>query len=85
MPESDAVVAIVDDDPWALDGLQRLIRSAGWRAETFASAQAFLARPGADEPACLVLDLHGAERARCRSGWRGGLEIHCVTDGHGDI
>ena len=57
MPESEAVIAIVDDDPWALDGLQRLIRSAGWRAETFASAQEFLARPGAEGPTCLVLDL----------------------------
>ena len=46
MPQSEAVVAIVDDDPWALDGLQRLIRSAGWKAETFASAQEFLASPG---------------------------------------
>jgi FixJ family two-component response regulator len=43
MSESEAVVAIVDDDPWALDGLQRLIRSAGWTVETFASAQEFLA------------------------------------------
>ena len=57
MRESEAVIAIVDDDPWARDGLQRLIRSAGWRAETFASAQEFLARPGTEEPSCLVLDL----------------------------
>ena len=57
MPESEAVVAIVDDDPWALDGLQRLIRSAGWRAETFASAQEFLARPALEAPMCLILDL----------------------------
>ena len=27
------------------EGLERLIRSVGWRAETFASAQEFLARP----------------------------------------
>jgi len=55
--ESDAVVAIVDDDVSAREGLQSLIRSAGWRAETFASAQEFLARPRPDAPACLVLDL----------------------------
>jgi FixJ family two-component response regulator len=55
--ESDAVVAIVDDDPSVREGLQSLIRSAGWRAETFASAQEFLARPSADIPACLILDL----------------------------
>jgi len=42
--ESDAVVAVVDDDVSAREGLQSLIRSAGWRAETFGSAQEFLAR-----------------------------------------
>jgi len=29
----------------------------GWRVETFASAQEFLARPQADAPSCLVLDV----------------------------
>jgi FixJ family two-component response regulator len=56
-PESDAVIAIVDDDPSVRQGLQRLIRSAGWKAETFASAQEFLDRPGTKAPSCLVLDL----------------------------
>ena len=55
--ESDALIAIVDDDPSVRRGLQRLIRSAGWKAETFASAQEFLARPLANAPSCLVLDL----------------------------
>ena len=60
MPESrgsDTVIAIVDDDPSAREGLQALIQSAGWRAETFASAQEFLNHPGAEAPSCLVLDL----------------------------
>ena len=56
-PESDALVAIVDDDPSVRRGLQRLIRAAGWKVETFASAQEFLARPSAISPSCLVLDL----------------------------
>jgi FixJ family two-component response regulator len=56
-PESSAVVAIVDDDLSVREGLQSLIRSAGWRAETFASAQEFLARPGVEAPSCLILDL----------------------------
>jgi len=55
--ESDALVAIVDDDPSVRRGLQRLIRSAGWKVETFASAQEFLARPSGISPSCLVLDL----------------------------
>jgi FixJ family two-component response regulator len=55
--EPEAVVAIVDDDPSVRRSLQRLIRSAGWKAEPFASAQEFLASPTTDAPSCLVLDL----------------------------
>ena len=56
--EPEAVfIAIVDDDPSVRKGLQRLIRSAGWRAETFASAQEFLARSRAESPNCVLLDL----------------------------
>ena len=51
------VIAIVDDDPSVREGLESLIRSAGWRVETFASAQEFLARPRAEAPCCLILDL----------------------------
>ena len=90
MPESKApVVAIVDDDPWALDGLQRLVRSAGWKAETFASAQEFLAHPGAEEPTCLVLDLQlpglsGLDLQKRMA--EVGLEVPIVfLTGHGDI
>jgi len=58
LPEPEAVIiAIVDDDPSVRKGLQRLIRSAGWRAETFASAQEFLARSRAESPNCVLLDL----------------------------
>ena len=55
--QQDAVIAIVDDDPSVRRGLERLIRSAGWKAETFASAQEFLARAGDEAASCLVLDL----------------------------
>jgi FixJ family two-component response regulator len=54
---SNAVIAVVDDDASVRQGLERLIRSAGFQAETFASAQEFLARRWADPPSCLVLDL----------------------------
>jgi FixJ family two-component response regulator len=57
MRTNNAIVAIVDDDPSVREGLESLIRSAGWRVETFASAQDFLARPRADAPSCLILDL----------------------------
>jgi FixJ family two-component response regulator len=55
--DCSAVIAIVDDDLSARRGLERLIRSAGWDAESFASAQEFLGRRGTELPSCLVLDL----------------------------
>jgi len=55
--ESDAIIAIVDDDPSVRRGLQRLIRSVGWKVETFASAQEFLTRPRTEAPSCVALDL----------------------------
>ncbi len=56
-PESKPVIAIVDDDASVREGLHSLIRSAGWRAEGFASAQEFLDRRGPEAPSCVVLDL----------------------------
>jgi FixJ family two-component response regulator len=55
--QSKAVIAVVDDDPSVRQGLDRLVRSWGWKTETFASAQEFLARSWAEPPTCLVLDL----------------------------
>jgi FixJ family two-component response regulator len=55
--EPGPVIAIVDDDPSVREGLLSLIRSAGWRAVAFASAQEFLDRRGSEAPSCLVLDL----------------------------
>ena len=87
--ESDAVIAIVDDDPSVREGLSSLIRSAGLQIETFASAQEFLARPDAEPPSCLVLDLQlpglsGLDLQRRMA--EVGLEIPIVfLTGHGDI
>jgi len=89
MRESDAIIAIVDDDPWARDGLEALIRSAGWRVETFASAQEFLARPSVQTLGCLVLDLQlpdlsGLDLQKRMAEIQ--LEIPIVfLTGHGDI
>jgi FixJ family two-component response regulator len=56
-PESEPVIAVVDDDPSVRRGLERLIRSVGWKAESFESAQAFLEHPPTEPPSCVVLDL----------------------------
>ena len=87
--ESAPVIAIVDDDPSAREGLQALIESAGWRAETFASAQDFLDRPDAEAPSCLILDLQlpglsGLDLQKRMA--EVGLEIPIVfLTGHGNI
>ncbi len=54
---SDAIVYVVDDDETVRRSLARLVRSAGLKVDTFASAQAFLEHKGQDRPSCLVLDV----------------------------
>jgi len=57
MTREPPTVFIVDDDPSVLRGLSRLVRAMGMRAETFASASAFLARKPIKGSCCIVLDL----------------------------
>jgi FixJ family two-component response regulator len=57
MPTPRAAVFVVDDDASVREALSGFLRSAGFAVETFASAQAFLARPPSDLPGCLVLDV----------------------------
>src|SRR6266568_6247687 len=51
------LVAIVDDDVSVRRSTRRLLRSAGLRAEAFASAEEFLMSGSAAETARLILDL----------------------------
>jgi FixJ family two-component response regulator len=51
------LVFIVDDDASVRTSLERLMKSVGLRAETFASSQAFLQRQRHEGPSCLVLDV----------------------------
>ena len=55
--ERQPIVFVVDDDISVREGLSGLIRIAGWRVETFASAAEFLQREPPSEPSCLVLDV----------------------------
>jgi DNA-binding NtrC family response regulator len=57
MSRPQAPVYVIDDDVSMRESLASLIRSAGMAVETFASAKEFLARPGAELPSCLVLDV----------------------------
>jgi FixJ family two-component response regulator len=58
MKESSPIVYVVDDDPSVRRSLVRLIRSAGFRVETFAQAQDFLNQKECLDVNCLVLDVN---------------------------
>jgi len=89
MTEKPATVFVVDDDASVRRGLDRLLRAAGHRVETFASAQEFLKRDAYDGPGCLLLDVRmpGQTGLELRDGlMAAGCDIPIIfITGHGDI
>jgi RNA polymerase sigma factor (sigma-70 family) len=82
------VVFIVDDDVSVRESLELLVVAAGWKPESFASAEDFLARPRIDGPSCLILDvtlpnLNGLD-LQTRIVDRTDMPIVFIT-GHGDV
>lgn len=67
MSDAEAMVFLVDDEQAVLNAVSRVLRSAGFRTATFASAAAFLERYVPGTPGCLVLDVSMPEM--------GGLEV----------
>ena len=51
------LIAIVDDDELARDGIRDLVESLGYAAATFASAEHFLQSPEIVQATCLITDL----------------------------
>src|SRR5438552_5499356 len=89
MPDATSIVFVVDDDVSVRESLELLIRCAGWRPETFASAQEFLARPRVVAPSCLVLDvglpdLNGLDLQKRVAVDRIDMPIIFIT-GYGDV
>ena len=89
MKEKDPFVFVVDDDASIRDSLKDLISSAGLNAQTFASAQEFLASPRPDAASCLVLDvqlpgLSGLDLQQELAKADVQIPIIFIT-GHGDI
>jgi FixJ family two-component response regulator len=89
LPEPDAIVWVVDDDASVREALRSLIRSAGLRVETLASAQEFLACPRVEAPSCLVLDvrmprLSGLDLQKRMAEISLQIPIVFIT-GHGDV
>jgi len=89
MLDMTPIVFVVDDDISVREALAALIRLAGWRPETFASARQFLEHPRVNLPSCLVLDvglpdLSGLELQRLIAADRVDMPIIFIT-GHGDV
>ena len=82
-------VYVVDDDASVRKSFGRLLRTAGYKVETFASADEFLSHPLSIEPGCLLLDLkmpgrNGLDLQQALVAARKAIPIIFVT-GHGDV
>ena len=71
------LISIVDDDDSLRNSLDNLIRSVGFRAQGFPSAEAFLSSNQVHDTACLILDvrlpgMNGLELQRriVEANWR---------------
>jgi FixJ family two-component response regulator len=83
------VIAIIEDDASIRRALSRLLRSVGWKAVVFASAEAFLHAAGQEPPDCLVLDIQlpgmsGVEFLEHGAGAGLSLPVICMT-AHDDV
>lgn len=66
--QTTPVVSIVDDDLAVRRALGSLVRSLGWEARLFESAEAFLASGEASDTSCLISDI--------RMSGMSGVEMH---------
>jgi FixJ family two-component response regulator len=89
LSKTNKLVCVVDDDQSVRRGLGRLLKSAGYAAETFASAEDYLAREIFEGSICLVLDVRmpglkgpGLQEALEK---RGACEQIVFLTGHGDV
>ena len=89
MTAAAPLVLVVDDDLSVRKSLTRLLASADYMVEAFASAQAFLARKPHPGPCCLVLDvrmpgLTGIQLQEMLAATGRRMSIVFVT-GHADV
>ena len=90
MNKNKAAIFIVDDDESVRSGLKRLLKSAGYTTETFATATDFLEYNNKYEgPACLILDIQmpgksGLDLQEELAPGEHSIPIVFIT-GHGDI
>jgi FixJ family two-component response regulator len=89
MPDADATVLVIDDDPDVRASVGRLLRSLGIDFRLFASIAEFLAPDPPDGATCLVLDVRlpgqsGLDLQRELAAANREVPIIFIT-GHGDI
>ncbi|WP_322029033.1 response regulator transcription factor [Paraburkholderia sp. J76] len=87
--QAEPIVFVIDDDISVRESLELLLRSAGLRAQLFASAEDFLAHPRVFTPTCLVLDVslpqvNGLELQQRIAADRPDMPIIFIT-GYGDV
>jgi FixJ family two-component response regulator len=89
MPDANATILVIDDDPDLRASVGRLLRSLGHNVQLFASIAEFLGSNPPDGPACLVLDVRlpgqsGLDLQRELARTKREIPIIFIT-GHGDI
>jgi FixJ family two-component response regulator len=52
------VISIIDDDPSVREATRSLVRSLGYQAQAFSSAEEYLQSDRAENSSCLITDLH---------------------------
>jgi FixJ family two-component response regulator len=61
MPRAAPLIAVVDDEPRFCSALARLLKTHGFRVETFTCGAEFIAAFASRSPDCVLLDLHMPE------------------------
>jgi FixJ family two-component response regulator len=87
--EAKHLIAVVDDERLMREAIENLLRSAGFSAEGFASAEDFLRASSFAATSCVVLDMQlpgmsGLElqQRMCELGIRAPIVFVSATDGH---
>lgn len=58
MPKTKPLISVIDDDKSMREAMRGLMKSLGYTAEAFASAEEFLTSRQAPRTSCLIADVH---------------------------
>lgn len=74
--ETPHVISIIDDDPSVREATQCLVRSLGYNAQAFSSAEEYLESGRWRDSACVITDLHMPGMSGIE------LQDRLIADGH---